>query len=249
MHIVTLMKRVPTTELRVKIAADGKSLDLSGVEHVVNPYDEYAVEEALRTREKHGGDVTVVCLGPAEAQKELKTCLALGVDRAVLVQDAAPARDSAAAAQALAAALKTIPHDVIFCGKLAVDDQNHQIGPRLAELLGLPVVTAVSKLELQADRARARSETDAGSAEYEVRLPAIFTLEKGINEPRYPSLKGIMAAKARPVATVPAADAPSRLTVLKLELPPKRAGGKIVGKGPEAVPELLRLLREEARLL
>jgi electron transfer flavoprotein beta subunit len=250
MHIAVCIKRVPDTETRVKVAPDGKSLDEAGVKFILNPYDEFAVEEALRRKEKAGsGEVVVVSLGPAAAQETIRTALAMGADRGVLLQtDRIPA-DGLETAKALAAELKDGGHDLILFGKLAVDDYNHQVGPMVAELLGLPCVTAVAHLELEGGKGVAEREIEGGMEVVEFPLPAVLTTDKGLNEPRYPALKGIMAAKKKPLDVKPVTLAAGAIEVLAMEPPPQRKDGKIVGEGAAAVPELLRLLREEAKVL
>jgi len=204
MNIAVCIKRVPDSETRVKIASDGKSLDEAGVKFVLNPYDEFAVEEALQRKEKAGaGEVAVICLGPAAAQETIRTALAMGADRGVLLQSDAIPADGFVTAQALAAELKAGSWDLILFGKIAIDDYNHQVGPMVAELLGVPCVTAVAHLEIDHTKGR-------GVAEREI--------EGGIE-------------------------------VVALTPPPERKEGKIVGEGPGAVPELVRLLREEAKVL
>src|SRR5688572_23776241 len=204
MKIAVCIKRVPDSETRVKIAADGKSLDEAGVKFVMNPYDEFAVEEALRRKEKAGaGDVAVLCLGPAAAQETIRTALAMGADRGILLQaDKIPA-DPYEAAKVIAAELKATSWDLILFGRMAIDDYNHQVGPLVAELLGLPCVTAISHLELEASKGVAEREIEGGIEVVEFPLPAVLTADKGLNEPRYPALKGIMAAKKKPLEVKP----------------------------------------------
>ncbi len=221
MKIAVCIKRVPDSETRVKIAADGKSLDEAGVKFVLNPYDEFAVEEGLRRKEKAGaGEVAVFCLGPAAAQETIRTALAMGADRGVLLlADKIPV-DPFESAKVLAAELKGTSWDLILFGRMAIDDYNHQVGSLVAELLDLPCVTAVS-----------------------------HTTDKGLNEPRYPALKGIMAAKKKPLEVKPVQPGSGTLEIVALMPPPERKEGKIVGEGAGAVGELVRLLREEAKVL
>ncbi|MGH7567623.1 MAG: electron transfer flavoprotein subunit beta/FixA family protein [Gemmatimonadales bacterium] len=250
MKIAVCIKRVPDTETRVKVAADGKSLDEAGVKFILNPYDEFAVEEALQRKEQAGaGEVVVVALGPAAAQETIRTALAMGADCGVLLQvDRLPA-DGLAVAQALAAELKTGGYDLILFGKMAIDDYNHQVGPMVAELLGLPCVTAVAHLELEAGKGVAEREVEGGIEVVEFPLPAVLSAYKGLNEPRYPALKGIMAAKKKPLEVKPVTLAAGAIEVLAMRPPPERKDGTIVGEGPGAVPALLQLLREEAKVL
>jgi len=248
--IAVCIKRVPDTETRIRIGGDGASIDESGVKFVVNPYDEYAIEEALQRKEKAGGgEVVAIALGPDAAQETIRGALAMGADRGVLLKaDRVPA-DALAVARALAAELKDGGYDLVLFGKLAVDDYNHGVGPMTAELLGLPCVTAVVRLELEGGRGVAEREVEGGVEVVEFSLPAVLTADKGLNTPRYPALKGIMAAKKKPIEVKPAALGETRVAVTALALPPDRKAGRIVGEGPDAVGELVRLLRTEAKVV
>jgi electron transfer flavoprotein beta subunit len=250
MKIAVCIKRVPDSETRVRIASDGRSLDEAGVKFILNPYDEFAVEAALRLKERAGGgEVVVVSLGPAAAQETIRTALAMGADRGVLLQaDRIPA-DGLQVAKAIAAELEGGGYDLILFGKMAIDDYNHQVGPMVAELLGLPCVTAIAHLEVENGKGVAEREIEGGVEVVEFPLPAVLTADKGLNEPRYPALKGIMAAKKKPLETKPAAPGVGGLEILALKPPSERKAGKIVGEGAAAVPELIRLLREEAKVL
>jgi electron transfer flavoprotein beta subunit len=248
--LAVCVKRVPDSETRVTVSADGKSLAEPGVKFGLNPYDEFAVEEALRHRDDGGpGDVVAVALGPPAAQETLRTVLAMGADRGLLLQAAAIPADGWLVAQALARALADGSYDLIFFGKLAIDDYNHQVGPMVAEILDLPCVTAISRLELSPGRGVAEREIEGGLEVCDFPLPAVLTVDKGLNVPRYPSLKGIMAAKQKPLEIRPVEFGPGGVEVRGLEPPPARRPGRIVGDGVAAVPELVRLLREEAKVL
>lgn len=267
MKIVVLVKQVPATESKLAIAAGGTDIDRTGLTFVVNPYDEFAVEEALQIKERLGtGEVTVLSLRPHAAQKPeeaLRTCLAMGADKAVLVSDAAfEGGDGFTTALVLAAALRRLPYDLLLSGKQAVDDDGASVGIQVAELLGIPHVGVVNKLELhpEARTAVAHRQIEGGIEVVETPLPALITCQKGLNEPRYPSLPGIMKAKQKPLEvwtreaigldakTVGAAGA--RLHTLRLELPPPRPTGRIIpGDPPAAVKELVRLLHEEAKVI
>ncbi|OYV64611.1 MAG: electron transfer flavoprotein subunit beta [Gemmatimonadetes bacterium 21-71-4] len=250
MKIAVCIKRVPDTEARIRIGGDGASIDEAGVKFIVNPYDEFAIEEALQRREKAGGgEVVVIALGPDAAQETIRGALAMGADRGVLLKaDRIPA-DALAVAKALAAELKDGAYDLVLFGKMAVDDHNHGVGPMVAELLGLPCVTAISKLELEGANGVAEREIEGGVEVVAFALPAVLTAEKGLNTPRYPALKGIMAAKKKPIESRPAALGQARVAVTALGLPPERKAGRILGEGPDMVPELVRLLRTEAKVL
>jgi electron transfer flavoprotein beta subunit len=248
--IAVCVKRVPDTESRIKIAADGRSIDESGVKFVLNPYDEYAVEEALRRKEGAGaGEVVAIALGTDAFQETIRNALAMGADRGVLLKTDQSSLDPLPAARALAAELRDGGYDLILFGKLAIDDSNHATGAMVAELLGLPCVSAVSHLELADGKGKAEREVEGGIEVVEFSLPAVLTADKGLNDPRYPALKGIMAAKKKPLEVKPAALEPGGVEILELALPPERKPGRILGEGPDAVPALIQALRTEAKVL
>jgi len=250
MNIVACVKRVPLTDVQVKVAADGKSLDSAGLEYSLSFYDDLAVEEALLAKEKLGGEVTVLTIGPKEATKELRECLAKGADKAVVLADADwGARDPRSTAKALAAKLGELGAELVFCGRVATDRDNAAVGPMLATYLGWACVTDVIGLELASDKGVARRESEAGVETVEFGLPAVITCEKGLNEPRYAGLKGIMAAKKKPIDEAELKAEASQVEARKLELPPPRKEGRIVGEGVEAVPALIEALRNEAQAL
>jgi len=252
MNIVVCVKRVPATDTRVKVAGDGASIDTSQVEWIISPYDEYALEAALQVKDAEPDTrVTVVCFGPEQATKELRTCLAMGADEAVHVKQAdAAARPAQTTAAVLAAALRDLEADLVLCGKQAVDLDQGQVGALLAHHLGLPCVTEVKTIELADGKALCERAGEEGTTErYEVSLPALLTFTKGDKDPRYASLKGIMQAKKKPIDAVEPTEPEGGVVVRSLDLPAERSGGRIVGEGAEAVPELVRLLREEAKVL
>jgi len=258
MNILVCVKHVADTETRVKVASSGLDLDLGEANFVVNPYDEFAVEQALQLKEKLGGEVTVLTVGGDEAVKSLRQALAMGADKAVLCSDPGFANaDAWATAQILAAAAAKIPYDLILCGKHAVGDDNQQVGSLLGQLLGIAVVTVVTGLELEGTTLHLKREVEGGTEVVKASLPAVITCQKGLNEPRYPSLKGIMAAKKKEVATWKAADlgldTASLAPVFKLEkmeLPPPRPAGRILaGEVPDQVKELVSLLHDEAKAI
>jgi electron transfer flavoprotein beta subunit len=247
--IAVCVKRVPDTETRIRVDASGTKIDPSGVKFVVSPYDEFAVEAALRVREAVGaGEVMTVSLGEEAGQDVLRTTLAMGADRAVLLRgEVTP--DGLATAQALAAELEGHEASLILLGVKAADDDQQQVGPMLATLLGRPCATGVSSFELEGDTVRCRREVEGGTEVVALPLPAVITITKGPYEPRYPSLKGIMAAKKKPLEIKDAVPVEPRIRVEVLELPPERNAGRFVGEGPDAIPELVRRLREEANVL
>jgi electron transfer flavoprotein beta subunit len=253
MKIAVCIKRVADSETRVKVRGDGKSLDDAGVKFILNPYDEFAVEEALQRKEKAGsGEVVVLALGGATAQETIRTALAMGADRGILLQtDTIPA-DGFVTAQAIAAELKAGgggPWDLVLFGKMAIDDYNSQVGPMVAELLDLPCVTAVSHLTIEGGTATAEREIEGAVEVVQCPVPAVITTDKGINEPRYPALKGIMAAKKKPLEVKPVSLGAGTIEAIEMAPPPARKEGRIVGEGAAAIPDLVKLLREEAKVL
>jgi electron transfer flavoprotein beta subunit len=262
MNVVVCIKQVPSSEARIQIGANGRSIDRANLELVVNPYDEYAMEEALRTREKFGGTVTALSIGLAKAEEALRTCLALGADRALIVkEEALLGGDAIGIARILAEAIRPLEADLVLFGKVSIDVENHSIGVAVAELLGLPHASVVSKLEWSDERhLRVSREVEGATEVLEVELPAVLTAEKGLNEPRYTSLPGIMKAKKKPIEELTAAalgvdpaavgEGAVRLAVVALEPPPMRAEGKkLTGDAREAVQTVMRSLRDERKLL
>ncbi|MDQ6887609.1 MAG: electron transfer flavoprotein subunit beta/FixA family protein [Gemmatimonadota bacterium] len=250
MKIAVCIKRVADMESRFKIASTGTSVDESGLKFDIGDFDGYAVEVALQLNEKHPpGETTVISVGPDVVQETLRKALSMGAHRAVHLQADAVPFDGFAIARALAAELGGGGYDLILFGKLALDSSNGVVGTMTAELLALPCMSGISKLEVGAGRASARRELEGGAELLECPLPAVLTIDEGIARPRYPSLKGIMAAKKKPLDVRPAQLGEQRITIRSLTLPPERSGGRIVGEGPAAVPELVRLLRTEAKVL
>ena len=260
MKIIVCVKQVPDTETRVKIAASGNAISEADVANwIVSPFDEFAIEEAIRIREAKGGEVVLVGVGPERAQAALRTGLAMGADSALHVKDASlDATDTLGTARALAAAIRTVaPFDLVLCGQQGVGGDNSQIPGMIAELLDLPQVTVAVKIELQDGKAVVEREVDGGRETWETTLPAVISAQKGLNEPRYASLKGIMAAKKKPIQALDAAglglDAAAlapRVTLSALELPPSRPPVKMIEGDPDTqARELVRLLHEEAKVI
>lgn len=237
-------------ESRFRIAANGTSVDETGLKFDMSDFDGYALEVALQLTERAGtGEVVVISLGPDSSQETLRKALSMGAARAIHLKTDIVPFDPFAIAPALAAELKDGGYDLIFFGRMALDSSNQAVGPMTAELLNLPCVTAASKLDIDGGRGKARRELEAGAELLEFPLPAVVTIDEGIARPRYPSLKGIMAAKKKPLETKPAQLGEQRVIVKSMELPPERTGGRIIGEGAAAVPELIRLLQTEAKVL
>ena len=246
---VVCMKQVPDPQTRVRVAADGKSLDGNGVTWVMSPYEEYAFEQALRLKDALGaGEVVALSLGGPGVATMLRTALAVGADRAVHLRVDAAQPDPLQVARALAEELRELKPALIWFGKKAVDDDQGQVGAMVGELLGLPCVTAVAKVTVAGDRVSLERETETGHDQIEAPLPCVITVSD-MDELRHASLKGIMAAKKKPLLEKPAVLGEPTLEVVAMALPPERAAGRIVGEGAGAVPELVRLLREEAKVL
>jgi len=249
LKIAVCIKRVPDTEMRFAIAADGKSLDQAGLKFDISDFDGYAVELALRLTEKDQGEVTVICLGPDGVQETIRKAFSMGVARGVQLKVDTVPFDGMAIAAALAAELKDGGYDLVLFGRQATDSGNGTVGAMTAHLLGLPCVTAISQLDITDQRGTAHRELEGVAEVVSFPLPAVLTIDEGIARPRLPSLKGIMAAKKKTIDVRPAQLGESRLEVESLSLPPERSGGRIVGEGPDAVPELVRLLKTEAKVI
>lgn len=250
MKLAVCVKRVPDSEARIKIGADGKSIDETGVKFVLNPYDEYAVEEALKLKEAAGaGEVVVISVGSDAAQETMRTALAMGADRGVLLKAGTLPIDPLPVAQALAAELRDGGYDLVLFGKVASDDSSHAVGVMVAELLGLPCASAIARLAIADGKGRGEREIEGGVEVVEFPLPAVVTADKGLNEPRYPALRGIMLAKKKPLEVKDAALGAGGLEVASLAYPPERKAGRIVGEGADAVPALVDALRNEAKVL
>jgi electron transfer flavoprotein beta subunit len=259
LNSVVCIAQVPDTESRIKIAGDGRKIDETGLKFIVSPYDEFALEEAIRLKEKSGGDVTVLGFGPDRVQQALRECLARGATKALHVKGDTSEADALGIAKVLAAAIKSVPHDLVFFGKQGVGTDNSLVGPMVAELLGYPQVNVVTHLEVGDSRITAHREIEGAEEIIEASLPAVITAQKGMNEPRYASLKGIMGAKkitieAKSVSDLGLTDGDifnQRVTFVSLELPPEKSGGrKIDGSDPAAAAkEILKYIREEAKAL
>lgn len=249
MNITVCVKRVPDTETRIRISEDGRDIVPDGVKYVLSPYDEFAIEAALQLTEEAGtGEVTLLSFGPEATKESLRSGLALGADRAVLLKGE-PTVDGWATARVLVSELAGGDAGLVLFGVKAVDDDQQQVGPMVAELLGRPCATSVTAMEVGDGMVTCRRAAEGGQEVVEMDLPAVATLTKGKYEPRYASLRGIMMAKRKPLIEKEAPAVESGLVIEGLEYPPPRPDGRIVGEGGEAVGELVRLLREEAKVL
>jgi len=248
MKILVALKQVPDTETKIKVAADGRSLDPADVKWITGPYDEYALEEAIRIKEAKGAEVVALSVGGDSVKEVLRNALALGADSAVLLKGDGQG-DALAVAQMIAAYAKDKGFDLILCGNKGIGGDNAAMGPMLAELLGLAQANVVVKLELGEGTFRAEREIEGGSEMVEGSLPAVITAQKGLNEPRYASLKGIMAAKKKTIEELEAAAVPAVAVVSALALPPERpAGRRLEGEPAAQAQALLQALKDEAKV-
>ncbi|MEH7178561.1 electron transfer flavoprotein subunit beta/FixA family protein [Neobacillus vireti] len=256
MNIFVVMKRTFDTEEKIVIK-DGKVSE-DGAEFIINPYDEYAIEEAIKLREEHGGEVTVVTIGEDEAEKQLRTALAMGADKAVLINNEdVVAGDPFTTATILAAFLKEKDPDIVLAGNVTVDGSTGQVGPRLAEELGMDVVTAITKLVVDGENATIERDAEGDLEVIEAKLPLVVTCQQGLNEPRYPSLPGIMKAKKKPLEILELDDldideeeVEAKLKTIDIFLPPVKGAGKILeGDIERQAKELISLLKSEAKVI
>lgn len=250
MKILVAVKPVPNPDEKVKIKGDGSGIVLDNIKMVVNPFCEIAVEEALRVKEKQGGEVVVAMVGPRDGEQQVRTALAMGADRAVLVE-AGSDLDSLAVAKVLSKIVDEEKPGLVLLGKQSVDDDNNQVGQILSAVLGWPQATFASKLELSVDgkTAQVTREVDGGLETIEVTLPAVVTADLRLNEPRYASLPGIMKAKKKEVKVVPVAslgvDTVPKVRILSYAAPKQRAGGGRVAD----VAELVSKLKNEVKVI
>ncbi len=256
MKIAVLIKQVPDTETKIKVKADGSGIEGEGIKYIVSPYDEFAIEEAIKTKEKNpGSEVTVISLGPPRSVEAIRTALAMGCDKAIHIDDESSNPDSFVTAKVLAKVIADNGFEIVFTGKQSIDGDNAQVTQSIAELLGWPQLMILEKLEIAGGKATATRRISGGAKEvYELALPAIFGCEKGLNTPRYASLPGIMKAKTKPVQAVKISeargDAANKVVMSNFRLPPEKAPGKMItGEPQQQVKELVRLLREEAKVI
>lgn len=248
MKILVCVNHVPDTEAKIKVGADNLMIDTAGINFILNPYDEFALEEGLRTKEKLGGEVIAVSCGGDSHKETLRKALAMGADKAVLLKDATP-RDSFGISKALADYAREARAEIIFTGKQSIDYDGAQTGSLVAEMLGWPSISVSVKLEIADGKVMAHREIEGGHEVVQASLPAVITAQKGLNEPRYPSLKGIMTAKNKPIEEKQPAPLDPKVQVLRMRKPAGKSAGRIIGTDRDAVPELVRLLHEEAKVI
>lgn len=248
MKIVVTLSHVPDTATKIKIAPDRKTTDPTGVSFIINPYDEFAIEEGLRTKEKFGGEVIVVSYGNDSTKESIKKALAMGADKGILIKGELNV-DSLTVAKALSLKISELNPDIVFSGKQSVDYDSSAVGQMLAELLNLPSISNVVNLEFLNDKVKAKREVEGGVEIVEATLPVLITAQKGLNEPRYASIKGIMAAKSKPIEEISFDATQNKLVVNELRLPDSSRKSRIFDSEDSSIAEVVRLLREEAKVI
>ncbi|MDR7073712.1 electron transfer flavoprotein subunit beta/FixA family protein [Fictibacillus barbaricus] len=256
MNIYVILKRTFDTE--EKISVSNNKISEESAEFIINPYDEYAIEEAITLKDAHGGTVTVVTVGDEDSEKELRTALAMGADQAVLISNEdLDSQDQYTTSTILATYFKDKEYDIILGGNVAIDNGTGQVGPRLAELLDIPHVTTITKIEINGTTVNIERDVEGDLEKIETTLPLLVTAQQGLNEPRYPSLPGIMKAKKKPLESLDLDDldldeddVEAKTKTVEIYLPPKKEAGKILsGDTADQVKELVSLLRTEAKVI
>ncbi|RPF55428.1 electron transfer flavoprotein subunit beta/FixA family protein [Aquisalibacillus elongatus] len=257
MNIYVLMKKTFDTEEKIQI--DGGVIEEEGAEFIINPYDEYAIEEAIKIRDDHGGEVTVVTVGDEESEQQLRTALAMGADKAVLVntEDDLEDGDQYSTVRILEAYFEDKDVDIILAGNVAIDEASGQVGPRLADKLDIPYVTTITNLEIGGEDVKIVRDVEGDEETVETSLPLLVTCQQGLNEPRYPSLPGIMKAKKKPLEELELDDldldeddVEAKTETVEVFLPPEKEAGRVLeGETEDQVKELVSLLKTEAKVL
>jgi len=248
MKVVACVSQVPDTTTRVKIGTDRRSIDPAGVTYIINPYDEFAVEAAIQLKEKNGAETYVISIGKESSKEVIKKSYAMGIDKGILVKIDAEL-DSFAVAKNIADAIKDLNADIIFCGKQSVDFDDSQVGTLLGEFLGIPSISVVVDMKIEGNLLTAEREIEGGKEIVQATLPVVVCCQKGINEPRYPNLKGIMQSKSKPIEEKQPTFTESKTQIIEMHLPKAKGKGRVIGTDKSAVPELVRLLREEAKVI
>jgi electron transfer flavoprotein beta subunit len=246
-NILVCVKRVPMTGGRIVLTDDGQAIDTRHLGFTISPHEECGVEEAVRLVEAHGGEAVVLTLGPAEAEEQLRDCLAIGANRAIHLVTDGEEWDPQATAAAIVEAVRVdgTAFDLIVFGNESADAGNYQVGIRVAESLGLPVVTGLKGLAVAGERVRCERESAGGRDVYDVPLPAVVGVLEGLNLPRYPSVPGRMRAKSKPVAASTPPRPASQLEKIRLVVPEGQGKeAEILGRGPDAAPRVVEVLQQ-----
>lgn len=248
MNILVGISRVPDTATKIIIGADGKSIDEKGVKFIINPYDEFALEEGLRLKEKYGGTVVTITVGPEASKEVIRSALAMGADRAVLIKTEG-FFDSFFAAKNIANYAKQFNPDIIFFGRQSVDFDSLMVPAMVAEFLGLPSITIVSKLTIDGTKVVAERDVVGGKEIVETTLPCVISAQKGLNEPRYPKLPDILKAKNKPIEEITPEQLEPKVEILGMEIPLRARKNKIVGDSDQEIAEIVKLLHEDAKVI
>ncbi|CAN5512626.1 electron transfer flavoprotein subunit beta/FixA family protein [soil metagenome] len=248
MNILVCISQVPDTTTKISVGPDGKSMAAQGVKFILNPYDEFTIEEGLRLKEQFGGTVTALTVGADTSKDVLRTALAMGADAAILVKDEIRA-DSFTVASSIVEAAKELAPDVVLFGRQSIDYDSFQTSALVAEMLEWPSVHIVSKLEINGTTVKAECDTEGGKEVVETSLPCVISTQKGLNDPRYPKLPDIMKAKSKPITERAATTAASRVETVSMTLPDTKRLHKILGETDADIDELVRLLHEEAKMI
>ena len=248
MKIAVCVSHVPDTTSKIIVGQDGKNIDPNGLTFIINPYDEFAVEEALRLKEKFTGEVVVLSVGKDFVKESIKKAYAMGVDKGIWIKTEAEL-DSYSTAKLLVEQLNVIKPDIILFGKQSIDYDSGQVGILVAEMLNIPSVSVVTKLEINDNKVSCEREIEGGKETVETKLPVVITAQKGLNEPRYPNLKGIMAAKSKPIQEVASTSVENKIEILKMKKPESKSKGRILGSDASAVKELINVLHNELKLV
>ncbi|HRP02945.1 MAG TPA: electron transfer flavoprotein subunit beta/FixA family protein [Candidatus Kapabacteria bacterium] len=248
MKVLVCASKVPDTTAKIAVGADKKSIDSKGIKFILNPYDEFAIEEGIRIKEKSGGDVTVITVGDDSSQEILRTALAMGCDTAIHIKtNSSP--DSYQVAENLAAVAKNLKPDLIIMGRQSIDFDSLQVPSITAELLDIPSVSVVVNLTIDGNKVTAEREVEGGKEVVSLNLPCLISAQKGLNEPRYPKLPDIMKAKKKPIEEVAFIDSGKSVEVLEIHLPDKKRVGKIVGDSDAEISEVVKMLHEDSKVI
>lgn len=249
MNILVCVSRVPDTASKIAVDGNGKSINKAGVKFILNPYDEFAIEEALQQKQKNGGEVTVVTVSHDDAKDIMRTALAMGADKAVILKAGNEDFDSSYVANNLSDYAKEINPDLILFGRQSIDYDSFQIPSMLAAMLNMPSISVVSKFDIADDKINAERDIEGGKEQLEAELPCIISTQKGLNEPRYPKLPDIMKAKKKPIDEIEAKDYGNTTEVISMEIPTKDRVGKILGDSDSDIAEVVRALHEDAKVI
>ena len=247
MNIAVCIKQTPDTTTQVRLS-ENKIVE-DGIQWIISPYDEFAIEEALQLAEKHSGEVTIISLGPARIEKTIREALAMGAHKAIRIDCETIPDDPGITAKALADVLSGGTYDLIFTGRQAIDDDHGQIPARIAQLLDLPCATVIVELTVEGNQATALREVEGGHERLSFGLPAVIGANRHLNEPRYRSMRGIMQAKRIPIEVVQVELAAPQMAIETMAYPPEKGARQLFERGAADVPEVVRLLREEAGVI